>query len=282
MPVVPSAPLADLPRGQSTTMLYPLAVSAALLAAGLRPSTMVPAPSMVADTVPVASVGVAPSRGTSDGGERASAPVARPPAPAPRWGVVQTGAARGGPSADWSDEAAPARGPELVPLPEWTAAPNPFARRRAARPSATAPAPIPIADSIVVRKRAHQLVLYERGVPLRSYAVALGEPKGDKLYRGDNRTPEGLFHIVDRNPVSQYHLALKISYPDSAHRARAAALGRSPGGEIMIHGLPRAFANVGAAHREEDWTEGCIAVTNEEIEEIWRIVPIGVPIEIEP
>ncbi|HEX5075645.1 MAG TPA: L,D-transpeptidase family protein [Gemmatimonadaceae bacterium] len=139
------------------------------------------------------------------------------------------------------------------------------------------------ADSIVVEKSDHRLSLYRHGVLLRSYLVALGQqPVGDKVSIGDNRTPEGLFRIESRNPASRYHRSLKISYPDAAHRARARSLGVSPGGDIMIHGLPARQAWVGAAHRDFDWTEGCIAVTNTEIEEIWRVVPVGTPILIKP
>jgi murein L,D-transpeptidase YafK len=91
-----------------------------------------------------------------------------------------------------------------------------------------------------------------------------------------------LFYIESRNARSKFHLALRISYPDAAHRLVAARRGLTPGGDIMIHGLPAAFASVGALHRQQDWTEGCIAVTNEEIEEIWRAVPNGARILIRP
>jgi murein L,D-transpeptidase YafK len=140
-----------------------------------------------------------------------------------------------------------------------------------------------LADSIVVEKSHHRLSLYHHGTLLRSYLVALGQqPAGDKVRVGDHRTPEGLFRIEARNPDSRYHRSLKISYPDAAHRARARSLGVSPGGDIMIHGLPARQAWVGAAHRDFDWTEGCIAVTNREIEEIWSVVPVGTPILIKP
>jgi murein L,D-transpeptidase YafK len=99
---------------------------------------------------------------------------------------------------------------------------------------------------------------------------------------GDRRTPEGLFYIEDRNPNSRFHLSLRISYPDAAHRARAEALGVSPGGDIMIHGLPNGQGKIGAAHRAYDWTNGCVALTDEEIEELWNTVPIGTPVEIKP
>jgi murein L,D-transpeptidase YafK len=143
--------------------------------------------------------------------------------------------------------------------------------------------PVALADSIVIEKKARRLTLFHLGRPMRSYQVALGrQPVGDKLSAGDRRTPEGLFSIEGRNPYSQFHLSLRISYPDSAHRARAEALGVSPGGDIMIHGLPNGQGKIGSAHRAYDWTNGCVALTDEEIEEIWSTVPIGTPVEIKP
>jgi len=140
-----------------------------------------------------------------------------------------------------------------------------------------------LADSVVVEKSQHRLSLYRQGSLVRSYLVALGQqPVGDKVRIGDMRTPEGVFRIEARNPASRYHRALRISYPDAAHRAKARALGVSPGGDIMIHGLPARQAWVGASHRDYDWTEGCIAVTNQEIEEIWSALPVGTPIQIKP
>jgi len=140
-----------------------------------------------------------------------------------------------------------------------------------------------VADSIVVEKGQHRLSLYRQGTLLRTYLVALGQqPVGDKVRIGDKRTPEGLFHIEARNAQSRYHRALRISYPDAAHRARARSLGVSAGGDIMIHGLPSRQAWVGARHRDFDWTEGCIAVTNQEIDEIFTAVPVGTPILIKP
>jgi hypothetical protein len=143
--------------------------------------------------------------------------------------------------------------------------------------------PPSIADSIVVYKRERTLTLFLRGVPQRSYFVALGrKPVGDKLSAGDQRTPEGLFHVDAHNPASKYHLALHISYPDAAHRARSDSLGVDPGGDIMIHGLPTKFSEVGKQHLMDDWTNGCVALTNQEIEEIWRAVPDGTPVNIKP
>ncbi|HEY9229952.1 MAG TPA: L,D-transpeptidase family protein [Gemmatimonadaceae bacterium] len=140
-----------------------------------------------------------------------------------------------------------------------------------------------MADSIVVEKSKRTLTLYLAGAPVRSYRVALGkQPVGDKIRIGDNRTPEGMFFIDAKNPDSRYHRALHISYPDAAHLARASKLGVKPGNNIMVHGLPDQYASLGKEHRTFDWTEGCIAVTNREIEEIWRAIPMGAAIQIKP
>jgi murein L,D-transpeptidase YafK len=139
------------------------------------------------------------------------------------------------------------------------------------------------ADSIVVEKTKHTMTLYQAGFAVAHYRIALGkQPTGDKIKIGDDRTPEGLFHIDFRNPQSKYHKSLHISYPDVAHVQRANALGVAAGGDIMIHGLPPAYAKLGAAHAQYDWTNGCIAVTDAEIEEIWRAVPDGAAIQIKP
>ncbi|MEP6729950.1 MAG: L,D-transpeptidase family protein [bacterium] len=143
--------------------------------------------------------------------------------------------------------------------------------------------PLGLVDSIVVEKKAHTLTLFRDGKPMRTYLVALGgKPVGDKLRSGDNRTPEGVFYIDARQPNSKYHLALHISYPDAVHRARSQAVGAEPGGDIMIHGLPNGLGAAGASHRLNDWTNGCVALTDEEIEQIWSVVPIGTPVEIKP
>jgi murein L,D-transpeptidase YafK len=143
--------------------------------------------------------------------------------------------------------------------------------------------PVALADSIVVEKKAHRLTLYHMGSPLRSYRVALGgQPVGDKRTRGDRRTPEGIFFVDGMNENSDFHLALHLSYPDESHQFRADSLGVDPGGDIMIHGLPKGRGNLGAQHRAKDWTNGCVALTDEEMEQIWSIVPIGIPVQIKP
>ncbi|MFL5618551.1 MAG: L,D-transpeptidase family protein [Gemmatimonadaceae bacterium] len=155
------------------------------------------------------------------------------------------------------------------------AVPIPSAGLRLAPPTA--------ADSIVVYKRERTLVLFNRGVPIRSYFIALGaKPVGDKERAGDHKTPEGIFYVNAHNPASKFHLALRLSYPDDAHRARAAALGADPGGDIMIHGLPKEFSEAGKNHLQNDWTNGCVALSNQEIEELWHAVPDGTPVHIKP
>ena len=176
--------------------------------------------------------------------------------------------------------------PHSVCLPH-RATRQPHARRSPVRPSSGrrsfAFGERLIADSIVVEKQRRRLTLYQADSRSGPIALQLGkQPVGDKREIGDNRTPEGLFHIDFKNPNSKYHMALHISYPDAAHAAKARSRGVAAGGDVMIHGLPPAYATLGAKHSEYDWTEGCIAVTNAEIEEIWRAVPNGSPIQIKP
>ena len=163
-------------------------------------------------------------------------------------------------------------------------------RRRSTRgpalPSHIRPDPtiVPFyADSIVVEKSRRTMTLYNQGTPIRIYFVALGQnPLGDKIGIGDNRTPEGVYYIAGHNPASKYHLSLRVSYPNEQDVAEARARGLAPGGDIMIHGLPKGFEKVGVEHRQRDWTNGCIAVTNAEIEEIWSAIPDGAAIHIKP
>jgi murein L,D-transpeptidase YafK len=139
------------------------------------------------------------------------------------------------------------------------------------------------ADLIVVEKSKRVLTLYQGDAVLRAYPIALGrEPDGAKQREGDNRTPEGRYSIDSRNPRSGFHRALHISYPSPADRARARVAGDEPGGDVMIHGLKNGLGWLGRTHRAIDWTSGCIAMTNDEVDELWRIVPDGTPIEIRP
>ena len=140
---------------------------------------------------------------------------------------------------------------------------------------------LPTADFVRVDKSQRVLTLFADGRPFRNYSgLQLGDaPEGHKRFEGDERTPEGRYTIDYGNPQSAYYLSLHISYPNAADRAFAAARGRSPGGAIFIHGQPNAlpFGRVPG-----DWTDGCIALSNAEIAELWELVPDGTPIEIVP
>lgn len=132
------------------------------------------------------------------------------------------------------------------------------------------------ADAIRVFKSTRRMELLRGGKVLRSYRIALGDtPVGHKRQQGDERTPEGDYRITYRNAQSRFHLSLRVSYPNQADREQARKRGVDPGGDIMIHGsTPPGYTG--------DWTDGCIAVTNAQIEEIWRLVPVGTPIRIDP
>ena len=138
-------------------------------------------------------------------------------------------------------------------------------------------------DRILIEKSARRLMLISQGEALKTYKIALGgNPIGPKERQGDNKTPEGTYVIDGRNKDSRFHLSLHISYPNERDKIRAKKLGVSPGGDIMIHGIKNGFSRVGDAHAVVDWTKGCIAVSDEEIEEISKLVPNGTIVEIRP
>ena len=140
-----------------------------------------------------------------------------------------------------------------------------------------------LADKVLVKKRERTLTLLNHGKVIKTYKVALGgNPEGPKTQQGDHRTPEGLYTLDRRNQHSQFYRSIHLSYPNAQDSSRAHKLGVSPGGDIMLHGLPNGYGWIGSGHRSRDWTDGCIAVTNEEMDEIWRAVPDGTPIEIVP
>ncbi|MFN3989872.1 MAG: murein L,D-transpeptidase family protein [Erythrobacter sp.] len=133
-------------------------------------------------------------------------------------------------------------------------------------------------DYLLVDKTRRILVAYAGGQPVRVYrGLQFGQPQGHKQFQGDRRTPEGLYTIDARNPRSQFYLSLRISYPNPADRAFAAQYGRSAGGDIFLHGQPNGYK---AGRVPGDWTDGCIALSNDEIAELWALVPDGTPIEI--
>jgi murein L,D-transpeptidase YafK len=139
------------------------------------------------------------------------------------------------------------------------------------------------ADRIVIVKSAHSMILYRQGRVLRQYKVALGRgSSGPKERAGDHKTPEGQYVVDSRNATSKFHLALHLSYPNTQDRMRAALSHINPGGDIEIHGLPRQFAFTGSLQHAIDWTDGCVAVSNPEIDEIWKLVPMGTRVEILP
>ena len=143
--------------------------------------------------------------------------------------------------------------------------------------------PLPQADLIVVRKTERRLYLLHRGQVLRSYRVALGlNPVGHKERSGDFRTPEGRYRIERRNPRSDFFLSMQVSYPNTRDAAHARRNGWAPGGSIMIHGLPNEPRKNADYYATQDWTDGCIAVSNADMLEIWMLVSNNTPIEIEP
>lgn len=137
-------------------------------------------------------------------------------------------------------------------------------------------------DRIVILKSAHTMTLMSGDRVIKTYKVALGDPQGPKMQQGDKKTPEGVYFVDGKNAHSLFHRALHLSYPNAADRERARGLGVNPGGDIEIHGLPKQYAWMGASHRSVDWTTGCIAVTNAEIDEIWGEVKVGTAVEIRP
>lgn len=135
----------------------------------------------------------------------------------------------------------------------------------------------PEVTQIQVHKADRKLYLFHGSKVLKTYDIGLGfAPQGHKQFEGDGKTPEGLYYISHKNPDSNYHLSLGVSYPNDADRAFAEAADQSPGGDIFIHGGPRGPVSA------QDWTLGCVAVTDREIEVIYSMVKPGTPIYILP
>ncbi len=142
---------------------------------------------------------------------------------------------------------------------------------------------LPMADRLVVRKSERRLYLYNRGQVLRQYEVRLGlRPEGAKEFEGDYRTPEGHYQLERRNSQSEYFLSIQVSYPNDKDIAKAKRKGLKPGGAIMIHGLPNTPRKPLDYYQSVDWTDGCIAVSNSDMVEIWLMTRAGVPIDILP
>jgi murein L,D-transpeptidase YafK len=142
---------------------------------------------------------------------------------------------------------------------------------------------LPIVDRVVVRKGERRLLLMHGGNMVRSYHVALGlNPEGQKERSGDFRTPEGTYRLEKRNPRSDFFLSIKVSYPNETDMKRARARHWETGGSIMIHGLPNQLKHEPEYYESHDWTDGCIAVSNADMTEIWMLTPDEVPIDILP
>ncbi len=142
---------------------------------------------------------------------------------------------------------------------------------------------LPVATRVLVRKSERRLYLLRGDEILRSYRVALGlNPLGHKEREGDFRTPEGRYHLVRRNPRSDFFLSMKVSYPNDADLRNARRNGWRPGGSIMIHGLPNDPRRSAEYYSSQDWTDGCVAVSNSDMVEIWMLVSDNTPIDIEP
>lgn len=138
-------------------------------------------------------------------------------------------------------------------------------------------------DKLVVYKSKRQLQAYSNGQLLKTYKISLGgQPIGDKEFQGDKKTPEGLYIINNKNPNSGYHKNLGISYPDKDDIENAKRLGKPTGGDVKIHGLRNKAGFINKFHRWYDWTLGCIAVTDQEIDELYNSVKVGTQIEIKP
>jgi len=143
--------------------------------------------------------------------------------------------------------------------------------------------PVLHAERVLVLKKERTLELLSQGRVIHSYKVALGgDPVGPKTRQGDHKTPEGIYVLNSRNAHSQFYKSIHISYPSARDREAARQKGVSPGGDVFVHGLANGYGWVGSSHRLKDWTDGCIAVTNAEMDEIWQAVADGTPIEIRP
>jgi murein L,D-transpeptidase YafK len=140
-----------------------------------------------------------------------------------------------------------------------------------------------MADKLLVRKSERRLYVMRAGQILREYRVALGlNPQGHKQREGDYKTPEGQYKLIRRNPRSDFFLSMEISYPNGADLSRAHRQGVKPGGAIMLHGWPNIPRKTADYYKSADWTDGCIAVANADMVEIWLMTPLETPIEIVP
>lgn len=150
-------------------------------------------------------------------------------------------------------------------------------------PAAVQAGEFPIADKVVIEKAARKLYLLQKGKAFRTFKIALGiRPVGDKKKEGDFKTPEGSYLLDSRNQNSDFFLSIHVSYPSQTDRREASKLGVDPGGAIMIHGQPNEPTKSETYYRTQDWTNGCIAVSNSDMIDIWLMTAENTPIEIRP
>lgn len=153
----------------------------------------------------------------------------------------------------------------------------------AARMPVAQAADFPVADRVLVEKGKRKLHLLQNGEVFRTFDIALGNaPEGHKREEGDSRTPEGVYLLDLRNPDSDFFLSIRVSYPNAEDRQQARERGVKPGGQIMIHGQPNVPTYSAGFYKTADWTDGCIAVSNSDMIDIWLMTPDNVPIEIRP
>ncbi len=189
-----------------------------------------------------------------------------------------------------ADEAAPEASAAAAPAPDPTLASASLptvatvvATNAAAPATAAGDTGFAYADRLVVRKSERRLELMKAGQVIAQYPIRLGlKPDGHKLQEGDFRTPEGQYHLSRRNPRSEYFLSIEVSYPNDSDRRRARGQGLQPGGSIMIHGQPNVPRKPADYYARNDWTDGCIAVSNSDMVDIWLRTRVGLPIDIRP
>ena len=134
---------------------------------------------------------------------------------------------------------------------------------------------------LIINKSSRQLLIFLNNGEIKNFSISLGfEPFGTKVKKGDGKTPEGLYYIENKIKESSFYLALQISYPNPWDIRRALSLNKHPGGQIMIHGLPNNAYDKNFHNKQNDWTEGCVAVKNNEMDFLWKIVDIGTPVFI--
>ena len=187
--------------------------------------------------------------------------------------------------AAWADSSPAHPSPDLASLtgPSRAAVSTTTPQALTSAPAPLKPVSLPVADEVIVRKSERRLYLMRDGKVLRSYRVALGlAPQGAKQREGDFRTPEGRYYLTRRNPRSDYFLSIQVSYPNAEDVARARREHLDPGGAIMVHGLPNTLTHKPRYYATSDWTDGCIALSDSDMVEVWLMTRDDTPIDILP